>query len=202
MHISSLTIDSNKYGIKAWRDKPKREKVILRVRSFLFWVIVCYRTTTTIPLIHYRVWKVREEFLRQMIVCLFLFFLEFVSWEFFLLRMSNSLSHSSEIYPSLGYFLSYQLSLSLSLFLSSSSFYSPCSHVSIHEKLHKRKRFISAEGSSWASPFFASHTFILHHHHAKFINAAYAKSMYLYQNFRSKPKPTKLNVLFVPFQIK
>ena len=115
MHISSLAIDSNKYGIKAWRDKPKREKVILRVRSFLFWVIVCYRTTTTIPLIHYRVWKVREEFLRQMIVCLFLFFLEFVSWEFFLLRMSNSLSHSSEIYPSLGYFLSYQLSLSLSL---------------------------------------------------------------------------------------
>ena len=46
---------------------------------------------------------------------------------------------------------------------------------------------------------FASHTFILHHHHAKFINAAYAKRMYLYQNFRSKPKPTKLNVLFCSF---
>ena len=38
-------------------------------------------------------------------------FLEFVSWEFFLLRMSNSLSHSSEIYPSLAYSLSYQPSL-------------------------------------------------------------------------------------------
>ena len=36
-------------------------------------------------------------------------------------------------------------------FLSSSSFYSPCSHVSIHEKLHKRKRFISAEGRAHES---------------------------------------------------
>ena len=56
-----------------------------------------------------------------MIVCLFLFFFEFVSWEFFLLRMSNNLSHSSEMYPSLGYSLSYQLSLYLSLSLSLSS---------------------------------------------------------------------------------
>ena len=86
----------------------------------------------------------------------------------------------------------------LSFFLSSSSFYSPCSHVRIHEKLHK-KNVSSQQKVELMRAAFASHTFILHHHHAKFINAAYAKRMYLYQNFRSKPKPTKLNVLFCSF---
>ena len=131
-----------------------------------------------------------------MIVCLFLFFFEFVSWEFFLLRMSNSLSHSSEIYPSLAYSLSYQPSL-FPLFIIFLFPMFSCQHPC---EITQEERFISAEGRAHELRLFlASHTFILHHHHAKFINAAYAKRMYLYQNFRSKPKPTKLNVLFCSF---
>ena len=76
-------------------------------------------------------------------------FFEFVSWEFFLLRMSNSLSHSSEIYPSLAYSLSYQPSL----FSSLHHLFIPHVLMLASMRNYTRRTFhLSRRQSSWEPP--------------------------------------------------